>query len=159
MEPEKKKIGRPLVTVMITKQWHDEYINMLADLSDSRTKAQFCRDVGVDEKSFFTWQARFRSEIYAEANRRMKERRSELKIKGWKRLDNLMDEQSAVGLKAVELFFKLNGDLVDRVESKTELLTPEEKKKRVAEILSRLAKKAEPPTETDEPKSGDDPSI
>lgn len=129
---------------MISEEWHDEYINMLADPTDKRTNIQFIRDNNMDEKKLYRWLKKFRAEAYEEANRRLRARKGELRIKGWKRLEDMMDDKSGGNvLKALELFFKLNGDLVERIESRTEMLTPEQKKERIAKILSEAANKVE----------------
>lgn len=139
MENEK---GQPVR--MISKEWHNDYIDLLADPSDKRSNIQFCTDAPIDEKTLYRWLKKFRAEAYEEANRRLRARRGELRIKGWKRLEDMMDDKSGGNvLKALELFFKLNGDLIERVESRTEMLTPEQKKERIAKILSEAANKVE----------------
>jgi len=128
--------------ILILEPWHDEFINMLADPSDKRSNAAFFREHGIDEKKGYRWLTPRRAEVYEEANRRLRVRKTELRVKGYKRLESLMDDKSgAVALKAVELLMKLNGDLIERIESRTEMLTLEQKKERVARLLSEAAGK------------------
>lgn len=140
---EKSKPGPKPVEIMINEPWHEAYVDYLADPHDRRTQGQWIDDNQVNERTFFRWKAKFREQIYAEANRKLNSRKTELKIKGWKKLEQLMDENGSTALKALELFFKLNGELIDRVESKSEILTPEDKKQKLAEALSRISANVE----------------
>jgi len=152
----------------IKHQWHDDYINLLADPTDKRTNVQFMKDVMISEKSFYNWRKQYRQDIYEEANRRLKLRRNELRIKGWKRLEDMFDDKaSGAALKALELYFKLNGDLVERTENRTELLRPEDKRARLKMLLESIANKVgnsneesrEEGEETQEPGQGGDDSA
>jgi hypothetical protein len=116
---------------------------MLADPTDKRTVKKFCEDEQLKEGTLYQWKARYREEIYEEANRRLKNRKNELRTKGWKRLDSMMDDKTSGSvIKALELFFKLNGDLIERTENRTELMRPEDKKIRIAALLEQITAQA-----------------
>lgn len=137
------KPGRKPIETMIYHEWHSDYIDLLSDPQDKRSNIQFMQEHNVNEQTFYKWLKRFRIDVHEEANRRLRSRRNELRTKAWKRLeDQFSDKSGGNVIKALELFFKLNGDLIERTENRTEMITPEQKKVRLAQFLSEIKAKA-----------------
>lgn len=137
------KPGPKPITTMVTEEWHERYIDLLAEPTDKRTNKQFIETEKLCEQTFYKWLKRFRQDVYEEANRRLRTRRNQLRTKAWKRLeDQFADKSGGNVIKALELYFKLNGDLVERTENRTEMITPEQKKVRLAQFLQEIKAKS-----------------
>jgi len=128
--------------VMIKYEWQNNYIDLLSDPQDKRNNVQFFTEEKVHEQSFYKWLRTFRQDIHEEANRRLRVRRNELRLRAWKKLEDQFDSDSGGNvIKALELYFKLNGDLIERTENRTEMISPEQKKVRLAQFLQEIQDK------------------
>lgn len=122
---------------LITQPWHSLYIEYLADPFDDRTEKQWAEDMQIGYSTIYAWKKDKRNEIYIEAERRRKGFLAEIRNKNWKNLIG----QSKKNVKAVELAFKLLGDLVEKTETTHNFLQTDEKKARIAELLAKAKAK------------------
>ena len=121
----------------IYNQWHDAYIEMLADPSSSQTDKSFCTEHGIHKNTLFNWKKRYRGPLYRDVNRRRVEFTAELRTKAYKSLYNKLENDTS----ALKLAFQLMGDLIERSESKVEYMSREDKIKRIDELLKGIGAK------------------
>lgn len=103
--------------------WHELYIEMLANPSDNRSDADFCRELNINTSTLCMWKTKYREDIYAEADRRRKNFVTQTRAKLWKKLDAKTESDT----NALKLAFQLLGDLVEKSESKIDYQSREDK--------------------------------
>lgn len=117
----------------ITQTWHELYVEFLADPFDSRTLKDWAFEQKIDPSTVCRWKSKHKAQIYAEASRRRKTMIEEIRSENWK---NLMG-RAKKDTKAIELTFKLLGDLVEKSETTHTYMKTDEKKTRITELLAR----------------------
>lgn len=118
---------------VITQSWHDSFIEYLSDPMDGRTQKEWCYENKIDPSTVSRWKSKHRKEIYTEADRRRKGLISEIRQNNWKSLIARAQKDT----KAVELIFKLLGDLVEKSETTHNYMRIDEKKTRISELLAK----------------------
>ena len=121
----------------ITQSWHDVYVDYLADPLDHRNQKEWCFENKVDPSTLWRWKKIHRNKIYAEADRRRKGILAEIRQTNWKNLMSRAEKDT----KAIELVFKLLGDLVERSETTHNMAPINEKKTRLSELLAKAKAK------------------
>lgn len=119
--------------------WHPDVIEYMADPLDKRTYEQFCNDIGISLMTFWRYRTKHRDQITREVEAVRRKFLSEMRSKAYKSLNSKIDKD----VNALKLFFQLAGDLVERVENRTEILTPEDKKARIQAAVEKLLNEAE----------------
>lgn len=122
---------------MFEKPWHQLLINYIADPSETRTAKKFCEDADISYDTYHRFMLANHDEIYNEADKLRKHYQRDMRNAAIKALYSRLSKSD----KAIELFFKLTGELVERTESRVEYMTPEQKRQRVAKALEALAMK------------------
>lgn len=117
----------------ITQSWHDMYLDFMSDPLDTRTQKEWCFENKIDPSTITRWKQKHRNQIYAEADRRRKGLIAEIRQTNWK---NLMT-RAGKDTKAIELVFKLLGDLVEKSETTHTYMKLDEKKARITELLAK----------------------
>lgn len=118
--------------------WHDELIEYLANPLDKRTWDQFSAGIGLTAQSVLDYRKQFQDEIASDVEAVRKKYTSSLRSVAMKSLAKQLEKGDTNSLK---LFFQLAGDLVEKHESKVEMLTPEEKQAKARAILEEAFKK------------------
>ncbi len=121
----------------IKKFWHDLYIDMISDPLDDRTDKKFCEEHQIPLATFYLWKKTYRSEIFAEVDRRRKAYLKEIRAKAYKALGKRLDSSD----KVLEMVLKITGDMVERSEQVIETRTNEDKIRRVQSLLDTISKK------------------
>lgn len=121
----------------ITQTWQEQYLEFISDPLDNRTQTQWCRDMKIDASTVTRWKQKHRTAIYNEADRRRKATLAEIRQTNWK---NLMG-RATKDTKAIELVFKLLGDLVEKSETTHNYMNINEKKTRLTELIAKAKAK------------------
>lgn len=132
--------------------WQNAYIEFLSDPLDGRTQKEFCFEQKIDPSTVSRWKQKHRVWIYTEADRRRKALVAEIRNNNWKSLMSRATKDT----KAIELVFKLLGDLVEKSETTHNYLKIDEKKARISELLAK-AKIKEQAIEKFKTENGDTP--
>lgn len=123
------------MSLIITEPWQELALEMLANPMDHRSIAQFCEDNHVSTATYHRWKRENHEAIYAEAAARLKKYTQVLRIENYKAI--------ALNLRKSfndrKLMAQLLGDLIERTESKHEFLTPDQKREKLNQLLSKLA--------------------
>lgn len=121
---------------MKNEPWREDYINLLSNPCDNRTNKDFCIQYSVSHATFYRWLAENREELYVEADKRRKKFFTELREKNFKAIAKNL----AASFNDRKLMAQLLGDLIERSETRTEIITPEEKRARLAALLDTISK-------------------
>jgi transposase-like protein len=132
-------------------KWQEDYIESCADPTDTRKVKDIAEENGVDQSIIYRWRKQFHKEISEEVEKRRSKYKAKMRSKAWKALDTRLAKDT----KAIELMFKLMGDLVERSESKVEYMSPEDKRERVKKLLSQVLAKAGKKDEGDDKSDGE----
>lgn len=124
----------------IDRMWHELYYDKEADPTDKRTDKQFCEELGLNPGSFATWKHKFRTFIYREVEARRKTFRNEMRTLGYKAL---MRKLETGDTNAIKLHFQLLGDLVEKIETKTENMNDADKKRRIESLRRETTEREE----------------
>jgi hypothetical protein len=120
--------------------WFDEFIEYSANPLDKRTYNQFAESVGVTDTTLWRYRNLYRDEISKEVEVRRKRFLTDLRSKAYKSLADKLSRDT----NALKLFFQLSGDLVERTENTNiNMMTREEKEKKLAELLAKLSNQFE----------------
>lgn len=114
--------------------WHEDLVEYLADPLDKRTFEQFSTDHGISLMTLYRYRKKHRDELSREVESIRRKFLSEFRSKAYKSLYGKIDKDT----NALKLFFQLAGDLIERTENKTEILTPEDKKAKLQAAISKL---------------------
>lgn len=138
--------GRPI--------WFEPLIDYLSNPFDKRNWDTMCADMGAAPSTVYKFRADNRDLVNREVEIRRKKFVSEMRSAAYKSLTKKLEKDT----NALKLFFQLAGDLVERTESKVDMLTPEEKQAKARALIEELSQKLEPKesgstsdTETKEP--------
>lgn len=119
--------------------WHEDLIEYLANPLDKRSFEAFAESIGVSHMTVFRYRKLHRDEISREVESIRKKFLSEGRNKAYKALYAKFDKDT----NAIKLFFQLAGDLIERSENRTEILSPEDKKARIEAALTKLLDEAQ----------------
>ena len=114
-------------------------LDFWANPLDQRTNKEFCAELGISEMTYY----RFTKANLEGLNRSITARRETFIPKmtsvAYQHLSKRLGRSDA----ALKLFFQLTGQLVERTESKYTLMSPEEKREKIKQMLEILGKKLE----------------
>jgi len=128
------------INLEFSKEWMEEYVHMLADPSSTQTTKDFAEEHGISEQALYKWKSRHKDEVAKRVETLRKQYRSDVRSKAWRALSSQLGKGDT---PAIKLAFQLLGDLVERSENRTEILTPEDKKARIAALLEKVQKDKE----------------
>jgi hypothetical protein len=109
-------------------------IDFYADPGDQRTKAELAISLGTTETTLYRTQKKWHDEIFTEADKRRKQYLPVLRSKGYK----VLEAQLKRSPKALELLFKLTGELVERIEQTTKYESVEQKREKLGDLLNKF---------------------
>lgn len=121
----------------LNKAWKEAYIEFLADPFNVKGDKDFACEHDIDYPNFRTWKSRNREAIFAEANKRANNFKNEMKMKVRKELLKRVEGDT----NAMKLMLQWLGELVEKSEIKTEMMTYEDKLRRAKAILENVSKK------------------
>lgn len=121
----------------VRRAWHDLYIEMQSDPTDTRTDVVFCEEIALDYATFRSWKTKYRAFIFREVESRRKNFRNEMRAKIYKSLVKKMDTDT----NAIKLLAQLLGDLVEKTEVKTENMNDGDKIRRIKSLREENSKK------------------
>lgn len=116
------------------RDWHEAYFDFAANPMDQRTDAQFCEAEGCALTALLQWKKRYKAIVDQEVETRRQLAVPAIRIRLWKALDALVEGN----VKAIELAFKLIGDLdtVQKHEHAMNYMSPEEKRAKLVELMA-----------------------
>lgn len=129
----KEEIKEPSVS----RFWHEVYIEMQADPTDSRSDKQFCEDIALDYYAFCSWKKKYRPFIFREVEALRRNYKNEMRTKIYKALMKKLDSDT----NAIKLLAQLMGDLVEKTEVKTENMNDADKIRRIEALSKANTKK------------------
>lgn len=118
--------------------YHDELIEYMSSPFDKRTWDQFAESVGVSDTTIYRYRMLNRDQIAREVEALRKKHVSEMRSRAMKSLIKKVDKAD---VNALKLFFQLAGDLVERTETKVDMMTREEKEAKARAMIEEAAKK------------------
>lgn len=123
---------------MADKLDHDKIIDYLAERYanplDNRSLLKISEDLGISNTSIYKINSENSEEIYALAAKKRKKYHDLMRSLAYNALISRLPKSD----KAIELLFKVMGDLVERSEV-TNLMTPEQKKEKITELMTKLS--------------------
>jgi len=120
--------------------WQDAYIDFLANPTESRTNAEFCKEWDISAGSLYVWRAKNHEMVYGEADKRRQQYKSQLREQAFKALAKRLEKSD----KAIELALTLTGDLEKQNEvTNYHLWDPNEKREKAREFIQKLKTKQE----------------
>lgn len=119
--------------------WHELYLEMLSNPTDNRTDKKFCEDIKIHINTLGNWKREHRKEIFHEVGRRRSQYVDELRATAWKSLAEKMPKDT----NAIKLAFQLLGDLVEKSEVKTEMMSRKDILDRANSLLKEFNTKKE----------------
>lgn len=115
--------------------WQELYIEFLANPTDQRTVAQFCKEAGITHPALYAWRAKHYDFVYQEANKRREKFTSQLREKALKALASRLEKSD----KAIELALTLTGDLDSKPEvTHYHMLNPDERAAKAKELFENF---------------------
>lgn len=141
--------------VKVTRFWQSLYIEKEANPLDPRTDKEFAQEVGVDPNNLAKWKQRNRKQIYNEVNRRRSEFLAEIRAKNLKAILKNIEES----FNDRKLLAQITGDLIERVETKAEIMGPEDQERRKNALLQNILQKVQAVRADDKKDSTEDPSV
>jgi signal recognition particle GTPase len=124
---------------MFEKPWHQLAIDFISNPCETRTIKQFCDEIGIDPATYYRFTKNNSDDIYTQVDKERKKYHREMRAEAMKALFSRLKKSD----KAIELFFKLTGELIERTESRIEYMTPDQKRERIRKALDALVKKKE----------------
>lgn len=118
------------------EQWQEDYINSQANPMDNRNLDVIAKENNIGLSTLYRWRRDNQEFINSQVEARRKKYTAPLRSIAYKALANKMAKDT----NAMKLFFQLAGDLIERSESRTEIITPEEKRARLAALLDKISK-------------------
>jgi len=110
-------------------------VDYLANPLDNRTVKQFSEESSISESTYY----RFRKDNFQAIGTAVNDARAKfmplLRATAYKHLSTRLARSDA----ALKLFFQLAGDLVERTESKFTMMTPDEKRKQIQDLMATLS--------------------
>jgi hypothetical protein len=123
--------------MLIDKSWKEVYVELQANPLESKTDKSFCEENNLNYGSFRDWKYRNRKQLYDEIERRRKTYIKEMRSVAYKHLMAKLGKDT----NALKLFFQLSGDLVERTENRTEVMSPQDLKRGINEMLKDIAER------------------
>jgi hypothetical protein len=142
---------RPIEDKPCRVKYLEDYIESQADPEDKRSVKEIAEENGVSPKTIWAYVAKHKVEISKDIESRRAKYRTGMRTRAWKALE----ERLAKDTKAVELVFKLLGDLVERTETKYSDMSPLDKKERIKALLKEISEKKGFANSIDAPKPED----
>ena len=109
-------------------------IDYYADPGDQRTISEIAKSLNISEATLYRHRKANHDLIFNEADKKRKQYMPILRSKGYK----VLEQKLAKSPKALELLFKLTGELVERVEQTTKYESVDQKREKLAEAFSKL---------------------
>ena len=134
---EPKDFTPPRDKPHITRAWHELYINMQADPTITQTDKDFCEEIKLEYQTLASWKKKYRKYIFSEVEKARKTYFSELRTKNFKAIAKALDDS----FNDRKLMAQLLGDLIERTESKTEIMDYDTKMRRTSFLLDAIEKK------------------
>lgn len=138
----------------IDKSWKDVYIEMLSNPLENMNDTRFCETYNVNHDSFRHWKYVNRQQIFDEVDRRRKNYLKQLRATAYKSLMSKLDKDT----NALKLFFQLSGDLIERTENRTEVMTQEDLKRGISKMLEEISTKQKAWEGTEDVEAGKAPA-
>ena len=121
-----------------TRPWTEAVVEYHANPLESRSVKDFVGTLGIHVDTYYKFMRVNKEAVYKEADRRRKKATGAVRATAWRKLVARFDKSD----KALEMFFKMSGDLVERSEQRVEYTTPEQKRDRVKKLLDELSGKS-----------------
>lgn len=116
------------------RDWHEAYFDFASNPMDQRTDPQFSEAEGCTLNALQQWKKKYKTIIDQEVETRRQQAVPAIRIRLWKALDALVEGN----VKAIELAFKLIGDLntVQNHEHAINYMSPDEKRAKLVELMA-----------------------
>lgn len=127
----------------VGKEWRPPYFDLLvafmADASDQRTIKQFCIDNHLSEDTIYQYKREHKDILFTTVDNVRAKYIPEIRLEAMKAVfanikKNFNDRKLAL---------QLTGDLIEKTENTQIIRSPEEKRARIDELLSKLTHKPE----------------
>ena len=115
-------------------EYLEKIVEYYANPADTRTVLEFCADNNTTDKTFYKFKKEYHDEIFRRAEVARKKHIPELRSLGYRALASRLKRSD----NAAKLLFQLLGDLVERSEVKTEILTADQKRERIRQLLDSV---------------------
>lgn len=126
-----------MAEIVIKQFWHELYIEMQTNPMDTRTDKEFTTELGLNHNTFMSWKRSHKDQIYKEVQKRRSEYVNELRAFAYKCLADKMKGS----VDAIKLAFQLMGDLVEKIETKTDYMNDNDKIRRAEALYENIRKK------------------
>lgn len=107
-----------------------------ANSLDSRSIDSFCEDINISKGTYYSYQKRFGDRLKSLIIARRRELESSIDDHVHKALIKRIGRSDA----AIKIYYQLRGLLDERPTTVVNMMTPEQKKEKIAELMEKLSK-------------------
>lgn len=122
--------------ILFIHPWEQAYIDMQANPMDQTSDKEFAESQGISQSTLSHWKSKHYEEIFEEAFKRRQKFMRAVRIANYKAIMANLKRS----FNDRKLMAQIGGDLIERTESKIEYLTPDQKREKINQLLTKLGK-------------------
>jgi len=119
--------------------WKDALITYLSNPFQNQSIGDFCKEVGISSSTYYRFLVKYEDKIGPLVDKERQKFKSQIRSEAYKCLVKRLSRSD----NALKLTFQLLGDLIERSESKTEIIDPEIKKLRIKQLLDTIGNQSQ----------------